>query len=306
MSVISDLRLCFGNERKMTVTEKNALPNLRAAIVAVASRNAPLIGGTVALSVLYYALVPGDGNFLVPILIFSGLWLVLFGLNDRHDHRASERLVQPPSNGQWTAVCGTAQPLQDAPGDILACWFQVFDKVSMSKGGGGSGSERIQCRYDGYYLVPTGIRSAQGTVRLAGFPDLVHLDKVSLDTDMIARAKAAAYPVPSYLPKSVARELVLSKIRGSAETSLKYGTAPEAGRGSIKSWVLRPGDDVCVFGTWRDGELHPHRSRPRGLPVYSGNQDSVRERLVGDSRAFLWVGGVVLAAAACLAAWSFL
>ena len=282
-------------------------PGLGAAVSAVVSANLRLIAATALICGLYYAAVPSGGfSIFVPVLVFAGLWLVLFGLNDKADHAAIERADRTPSNGQWTAVCGTATALDDAPGDILACRFQVFDRQDGLGRGGGSDSRDLKCRYDGFYLVPTGIETTESTVKLAGFPDLVHIEKTPLENDLLIRAKEAAFSCPSYLPISVARQMVLKGVMDRVETSLSYGDEPQSSRGETRAWLLRPGDQVCVFGGWKDGALQPAGNRPRGLPVYAGTAEEVRERLKDDSGSFLWVGGVVLAAAAALAAWSIL
>ncbi len=278
-------------------------PTVAAAMLAVAARNVLLLGGTLFISLVYFWLEPaGSATWIVPIAVFAGLWLVLFGLNDRADHRAILETGHPRP-GQWAAVCGTARALEKVSGDILACRFQVFDE---QRGIQDKQSKNLSCRFDGFFLTPTVIETENGNVALGGFPDLIHLDKTPLSNELLVRAKAAAEVCPPWVPKSLARELALAGIADSAETSLRYGVAEEASAGTTKSWVLRPGDQVCVFGLWKDGTLVRSRNRPRGLPVYVGSRETVRERLEGDSNAFLIMGAVFLLAAAGVAGWSFL
>lgn len=280
---------------------------LVAAIRVIAARNAVLIGATLLISLIFLWLNPvGAPVWIVPILVFAGLWLVMFGLKDRADYRAMQR-NGPPQPGQWTAVCGTARALERAEGDILACRFQVFDEESgMRREIGGTRSKSSTCRYDGFYLVPTGIETENGTIPLAGFPDLIHLEKAPQPNDLLVRAKAAAYDCPRWLPMPLAREIILSGIRDRVETSLHYGKEEEASQGTTKTWILRPGDRVCIFGRWNDGALTSSKNRPRGLPVYRGTAEAVRAKLSGDSSAFLILGAIFLAIALGLAIWSLL
>jgi hypothetical protein len=62
--------------------------------------------------------------------------------------------------------------------------------------------------------------------------------------------------------------MTLASIHERAETSLRYGDDEEASQGTIKAWILPPGDKVCVFGRWNDGTLTPSKDRPRGLTAY--------------------------------------
>ena len=284
-------------------------PNLAlvAAIRVIVARNAVLIGLTLLISLVFLWLGPvGILALIVPILVFAGLWLVMFGLKDRADFQAMQK-SGPPRPGQWTAVCGTARALEKTEDDILACRFQVFDEErEMDNEPGGTRSKKFTCRYDGFFLVPMGIETENGTIPLAGFPDLVHLDKEPLPNGLLVRAKAAAHDCPKWLPMPLAREIILSGIGDRAQTCLHYGKEEEASQGTIRSWMLRPGDQVCIFGRWNDGALTSSKDRPRGLPVYKGDAETVRAKLSGDSSAFLILGTIFLVIAMGLAIWSLL
>lgn len=284
-------------------------PNLAlvAAIRVIVARNVVLIGLTLLISLVFLWLGP-DGILvlIVPILVFAGLWLVMFGLKDRADYQAVQK-TGPPQPGQWTAVCGTVRALEKTEDDILACRFQLFDEErGIRNETGGTRSKNFRCRYDGFFLVPMGIETKNGTIPLAGFPDLIHLDKTPLPNGLLVRAKAAAYDCPKWLPMPLAREIILSGIGDRAQTCLHYGKEGEASQGTIRSWMLRPGDQVCIFGRWNDGALTSSKDRPRGLPVYQGDAETVRAKLSGDSSAFLILGTVFLVIALGLAIWSLL
>ncbi len=96
---------------------------------------------------------------------------------------------------------------------------------------------------------------------------------------------------------------MLAHTRDRIDVDIKYREEELAASGTCKSWVLRPGDQVCVFGKWEDGELLPAASRARGLPVYAGTAKDVFERLKDDSTAFMALGAVALAVAAGVALW---
>lgn len=277
------------------------------AIRAIIARNAMLVGATFAISLGYILLDPvGQPVWIVPILVFIGLWFILVGLKEREDQRALQQ-SGPPKSGQWTAVCGTARALENAEDDILACRFQVFDIERGISRDDGNRSKHLTCRYDGFYLVPTGIETQHGTVRLFGFPDMVSTEKASLPNGLLDRAKKAAFFSPLMLPKPLAREIILAGIHDRVEMSLHYGIDDETvTRREIKSWMLRDGEDVCVFGYWNDGTLTTAKNRPRGLPIYKGSVEAVREQLNGLGSAFLVIGAVFLSIASGAAIWSLI
>ncbi len=279
------------------------------AYFAYVARNLPLIITIIVVTVIFYQFDPiGGPAFFAPIVFAAGLWLVLFGFKDKADHRAMLAHFQgTPKDGQWAVACGKAVALEPGDDDTLAVRFQVIDEiVGQSSSGSGTRSKQLKVTYDGFYLVPTGIKTESDTVRLAGFPDLLHTDKRPMSNDMIVAAKAAAIQARLIVPKPVIRDLAMEGARERIEISIHYGFEPESTEGSITSWMLREGEDVCVFGRWKDGALTPDRRRPRGLPVYTGTEAEVCERLGGDSQSFLIVGVVVIAIAAGLAVWSLL
>lgn len=245
----------------------------------------------------------------LPISIAAGLWLIAQGLKDRADHHAIERHIgrEEPGPGDWVAICGKTialQPDAEAPfDDVLAFRYQVFDEETRPRTQGSPRSRRLICSYDGFYLVPTGIETTRGSVRLCGFPDLSHLDKRSLPAGVHDRAHARAQKNPRILPRFLARSLFLASIVDRFEGYIRYGEGPEGVAGKCQSWLLRPMDEVCVFGRWQNDGLWPGPNRPRGLPVYSGTARDVRERLKDDSKAFFIIGGVAIGGALIWAAW---
>lgn len=281
-------------------------------LVSIAVRLVPAVVALLALVVLFTVFESGERTaaFIVMLLALCGLWLIQQGRRDKADHRAVERAMQSerPGRGEWAAACGRAVALEpDAPApfeDVLAYRFEVFDYSSGSlRSSTGRRSEYLDLRYDGFYLAPTGIETDAGIVRLGGFPDLVHTTKRALPQGVLARAEERAQLKPRIMPKLVARAIMLTHARDRIDADIKYREEELASRGTCKSWVLRAGDPVCVFGKWNDGELLPAPGRVRGLPVYEGTAKEVLERLKGDSNAFVKFGAVLIVIAAGVAVW---
>ena len=63
---------------------------------------------------------------------------------------------------------------------------------------------------------------------------------------------------------------------------------------STEERALFPDAKVCVFGVWNGNALVPDPKRPRGLPVYPGEIDHVREELSGTGKFFFGLGVILL------------
>jgi len=279
-------------------------------LASIVVRLVPLVVALLALVVLFTVFESGERTaaFFVMLAALCGLWLIQQGRRDKADHMAVQRAMRSerPGRGQWAAVCGRAVALlPDEPApfeDVLAYRFEVFDYTpGSSRSSTGRTSEYLDLRYDGFYLAPTGIETDAGIVRLGGFPDLVHTTKRALPQGVLGRAEERAQLKPRIMPKLVARAIMLTHTRDRIDVDVKYREDELASRGTCKSWVLRAGDQVCVFGKWNDGELVPAIGRVRGLPVYEGTAKEVLERLEGDSAAFVKFGAVLIATAAGVA-----
>ena len=280
------------------------------ALGSIALRNAPLIAGTVVISALYLALGPPElASWVVPILVFVGLWLVSFGARQRADLMALRR-GGPPSDGAYVAVCGRTVALDDVlPENGKLAWrFQIFTRVRNRKATGtGARRSLLSLRFDSFHLIPSGVETDAGVVRLAGFPDLIDRDKESVANDVVVAAKAAAISYPRWIFPAVAREWAIYPGSDRLDLTIAYRQATEEGsRGELKSWIMHAGEDVCVCGRWYDGALHPDRWRPRGLPVYLGTPEQVERALADEVKVFFYGGGGALAAALVIAIWSLL
>lgn len=276
------------------------------AVASIALRNAPLVAGVVVASAVFLALDPPEAaSWAVPILFFIGLWLLLYGLRQRADLIALRR-GDRPVGGAYVAVCGRTVALDGpAPKDETLAWrFKSYRHVRSRTGSGGRRSV-LSLRYDGFHLVPTGIETAGGTVRLAGFPDLIDRDKETIANDLVVRAKTSAVSYPRWVFPMLAREWAVYPGSDRIDLTIVYREDEEEGpSGTIECWIMRAGEDVCVCGRWRDGALCPDRWRPRGLPVYLGTPEEVEQGLAGEAKVLLYAGGGTLALAAGLAVWS--
>ena len=278
------------------------------AFCAIAVRLSALAVLLPAMVVLFVRTDSGTLAVVGPILVAAGLWLVLQGLRDRADHLAVSRAVQltPPKQGQWSAIAGKAVALgrdADAPENVLAYRYQIFDVASGKSRSGGMESKNLIPRYDGYFLAPTGIKSTFGTVQLFGFPDLIHTDERGLANDVLFRSKEKARLNPQYLPKFAARMLVSTRIGDRFDATIKYTDQESSSEGKSKFWQLRPDDEVCVFGVWKNAGLFPSVGRPRGLPVYAGTPEDVQKELGDTSKGFLVFGASVIVLTATWAVW---
>lgn len=273
-------------------------PTLDAAIRMLVMRNLLWLGTTIVVAIIFWWLNPvGEAWWAVPVLLFAGLWLVLQGFDERVDLRAISN-EGSPQEGQWVALCGKAVAMEETDSEILAYRFEIYDKILRD------GRTILRQRYDGFFLRPTGLETDNRVVPLAGFPDLVHYHEGSLPSDIISNAKSAAYQCPNWMPSYLACEIILSGVRNRIQTSLRYREEAEASEREIKSRVLNAGDPICVFGIWRNGELHPSKQRPRGLPVYAGTAAQVREHLGDTSKFVLGLGAILLVIALAWAIWS--
>lgn len=274
------------------------LPTLDAAIRTLAMRNLPWLGTTLVVTIVFWLLSPvGAAWWAVPVLMFAGLWLVLQGVNERADLRAISS-EGPPQNGQWVAICGNAVAMEETDSEILACRFEIYDRIRHD------GRTFLRQRYDGFFLRPTGLETHNGIVPLAGFPDMIDYDKRAIPDDIIAKAKASAYQCPYWMPPYLACEITLSGVRNAIQTCLRYREEAEADEREIKARILNSGDQICIFGIWRDGALHPSKQRPRGLPVHAGTAAQVREHLGGTVKFVLGLGTILLLIASAWAIWS--
>lgn len=277
-------------------------------------RNTPYLV-LIALVYLLYGQFHGNAGsypFFVSLLGVAGLWLVIQGNNDRADHHAIQRAIDgvAPQPGRWTAVIGNAiagEPETASQGsDVLAYRYQVIDEERGVSTSEGRRPRYLSVRLEGYFLAPTAIQTASGTVRLAGFPDLIHLDKKPLPAGILDRAETRARQSPRFFPAFLLRDGIVASAADRIDIDILHQASQSTGDSTCKSWVLRSGDKVCVFGKWRDGALVPSLTRPRGLPVYGGAAEQAEERLQADSHAFRVVGAVILLAAVALAGWSMM
>jgi hypothetical protein len=207
-----------------------------------------------------------------------------------------------------------------------------------STGSGGSHRKPV-LRYEGFHLVPTLIETGAGPVTLRGFPDLrevepstpeagtpftlqdsvqpvrstvlrsilamfrsrSRIDEATVDrllgihTGPVARARPALAVEPRFLWRV---RVLAGPMLGTAVDRM-YGGLASPGDAIRRSRVLRPGDEVCVLGRWRNGELWPSLNRPNGLPVYPGSLVQALEEVDSDAEALTivgrWIAGFALA-----------
>ncbi|MCP5087280.1 MAG: hypothetical protein GY952_10815 [Rhodobacteraceae bacterium] len=278
-------------------------PSIGAAYFSVIRRALPLAIGTLVLSVIYFWLGPYRGpTFFFPLLIFAGLGLIWLSQAHKNDHRAMMRIDEPPVEGQWTAVAGVLVPTEGDE-DPLAVRFKVFYPLKHETGSRHR-EPRLCCRYDGFYRVPMGVDTGKSVVPLLGFPDIENTLKRPMSDEMLKSAQAAATLCPRNLIRPVAQEITRSRVTDRVETILKYGDEPHETKVRTDSWTLKTGDEVCVFGLWKNGTLRRAENRFSGLPVHMGTAEHVRKDMGDLGKGFVWFAAVVFGLAAILAVYS--
>ncbi len=281
------------------------------------------LGWVIVATLLLVICVAADLNFAVPFVLLISAWLFKVGWQYKKDAEVLDRAMESDfdqaayKNGQWVAVQGTLTNL--IPGsdrefpNLLAYYFRIFD-IERRTGSHGSGSGNAASsvrnrmatrRYDGFYLIPTGITTNNGIVKLVAFPDLTALEKSSIPSEVYTRGESQAQIGTRWLPTYLQRARLTGAVSNQVDRVTKYGDRDREGRGSSEYMSLENGDDICLFGCWQDRALVASKSRPRGLPVYKLKPEDLLLELQQDGRAFIVVGLFFLAVAVALVGWSF-
>lgn len=281
------------------------------AVRAVIRQARPFWGPVIVITIVYWLFgATGFLSWLAPIAFAAGLWLVRASMFERSDFRALLALKHGdlPQQGAWTAVGGKAVSLEPDPvveiHNVLAYRFRIV--TGSRKGAPRVRQGLMPLRCDAFFLAPTGIDTSNSTVMLAGFPDLTSSGKRGLPNDLLVEAKAKSEHSPRLLPPVVVREIILSSVYDRIDMVVQYDAYGLDEGGEMESYMLRPGEEVCVFGIWDKGTLRRSINRPGGMPVYRGSVGDVLEKLEGDTKAVAIFGGVLIAAAAGLAIWSLI
>jgi hypothetical protein len=88
-----------------------------------------------------------------------------------------------PADGQWVAVSGTIQPLDQplrSPFGGRECVVCEYDLGRAEDDSEHAKTPRRGCDYGGFLMTPSVIRSPTGEVRLLGFPILEHFEDCTL------------------------------------------------------------------------------------------------------------------------------
>ncbi len=250
-------------------------------------------------------------SLFVPLIVMAGLWLAQQGLKEKADLSALEaaRQSRPYQQGQWVAVFGKAVTLDSNAellyDNMLAYRYQYFDvDLSNARKRQDGRSLHLIIRYDGFYLTPSGISTDGDIVKMGGFPDMIHTEQQPLSDSVVEHVEDIAQPNSKAIPPFVTRAYLLGQTQDQIDVAIQYRFKELSPKWEVKSWTLKPGDDICVFGKWNNGELVPSPNRPRGLPLYFGTADDVLKELTGLGNAMLMGSGVFFVAAAGLVIWS--
>ena len=167
--------------------------------------------------------------------------------------------------------------------------------------------EQVVLLFVARYLTPSGIETANGTVRLMGFPDMFEMELSALPADIATEVENGAVWAPRFPPRTVLSEGLLGRPGDRLASFLRLEESFRPGEGERKSRVLRDGDVVCVFGVWRNGALYRGLRLTKGLPVFLQPPEELGKELgkeLGDvGKGLIMLAGILLATAFALAAW---
>lgn len=261
-------------------------------------------------------------NLGVPVLLLISACFFNLFLHASADKNALEHSINSNfnlsdlQNGQWVAIQGSIRPL--VPGsdralpNIMAYHFRILAikhriaKRSIVGREASNGHQFAKRLYDGFYLIPIGISSARGNVKLRAFPDLTSLEKSSVPDEVFARAESLAMAGLSLLPAFLQRARVVAAVSDKVDTTIKYLDRRSEGPSLGEYMQLRNRDEICIFGRWQDGALIADKRRPKGLPVYKDSAEKRLSELKQDARAFNAAGIFFAALSMGLLAWSLL
>ena len=222
----------------------------------------------------------------------------------------------PPRDGEKMAAIGRIEPVSSALAAPLSKTACVAYKYEIYTG---SGDDRT-VHYDGFAMTPSMIQTQQGSVRLLAWPDLKNSP---VDVPPEVGAKNAA----EYIAATQFREPAVMNFRKSLTEMLDVyrdddGTVRfdligmfeyQAGKNDTakidletahyREWLLRPGEQVCVIGTYSAtrGGIVPSKT-PLADPVTLefGPPESFSGRQVTGAAGYL-IGGTIFIAGALAA-----
>ncbi|WP_428673161.1 hypothetical protein [Roseibium sp.] len=231
------------------------------------------------------------------LMASSGRLLIVMGRNEKEDARAMEDLAagKVPGDGVWCAARGVAvslEPAEDTEAP-LAFRFCSFD-LKNRKGKGNRLEQVEECRFDGFFMRPMGVRMATGTVRLLGFPNVSGMKQRALPDELVQKARDNASVLPRFLPRAVCRAIAAAEASKGIDWTVRYGEVRGASEGKTEGWVIREGDEICVLGRRKGDVLVPARSRPSGLPAYTGNLRNLSAGVGGAGQWFETAGWVLV------------
>lgn len=260
----------------------------------------------------YFALGPrGDAFYVfVPALLLGGYALLHHSYDQTRNARALQRCIAgtEPRKGQWTAICGRLEALDPDNADwgpeILAFTHaahrtgRTFGKV------GGINRDQRRLMFIGRYQAPMGIGTSYGPIRIMAFPDLSDVEPSDLPPEIARAIEEQGIWAPRFPPRSILRERILGRRSDRLSAYLRMEEDFEPGTTETTSRVLRAGDDICIFGIWRNGTLERSPRMTDGLPVLPGTAEQAMEKIGDLGRGLLMVAGFLLAVALVLAIWS--
>jgi hypothetical protein len=199
----------------------------------------------------------------------GALWLgfaYLWGIKKKFADSSMIRRAlagMPPVNGEKTAAIGRIEPVGSPMKSPLTRTACVAYKYEISRGYG----DRKSVHYEGFALTPSMIQTQQGSIRLLAWTDLK-------DPSEDVPPEIAMKNAEEYIAATQFREPGAANIRAALGEMFdvyrdddgtvrhdRMGAQPFAASKGIEppvemendryvEWLLRPGEPVCVIGTY--------------------------------------------------------
>jgi len=231
----------------------------------------------------------------IVILIFmtGTCWMLMYLLRFISDYRAVSYLIQsekyglntPIKQGKWTAVAGKTilltQYIKPTFPEIIAYQYKIADEVYRDSSDKSITNTMMALRNEGYYLVPSAIKSNFGIIKLRGFPDLTHLKKMPLPKAVLTDLDKLS--IRSKFPRFYHRAWALAEFENSVRIDWKHTETSHQENFTLKTLVtakvLKINENICAIGCWNQGELVPSIFRPRGVTIYPKTPIEVQKQL---------------------------
>lgn len=277
----------------------------------------------VAVGVIVYRRLP-EPQIAATSGFFGGivLWLgfgYLWGIKKKiADAKIIRRGLagDPPLDGEKIAAIGRIEPSGSALVSPLSRTPCVAYKYEIRDRYTSRHSSEARTFYDGFALTPSMIQTPSGSTRLLGWADL-NFNRATIPEE-IARKNADEYiaatqfsePTIMQIRASIQKMMDIYKDDdGTVRFDQKHFQPPETlDNAMFYEWVLRPGEQVCVTGTYsveRGGIVPSKQPIIDPITLEVGPPDAFTRRAAAGAAGYL-IGGSIFLAVGLIALVAFL